>query len=194
METELDLRMDIDLIQTLQDFENPDEVEADGPFKCTDKSAWMGEGYYFWDTHIELGHWWGKHRLRATRYIICTAEGTLDNSCWDLHGNGRHRLEFRRICETISTRSKAEIKNLTFPNVIEFIKQHGQITYEAIRAEGVDSINIENFHLRLSFVPNNKAYFDVHPPVQVCLIKKKALSLRNYKIVYPVEYTSEQYG
>ena len=37
---------------TVEDRDNPDEIEADGPFKCTRGDAWLGPGYYFWDSKI----------------------------------------------------------------------------------------------------------------------------------------------
>lgn len=35
------------IYQTVEDRENPDYVEQHGPFICTNKNAWLGEGYYF---------------------------------------------------------------------------------------------------------------------------------------------------
>ena len=39
--------------QTLENRNNPDQIEEQGPFLCNRKSAWLGEGYYFWDSFIE---------------------------------------------------------------------------------------------------------------------------------------------
>ena len=39
------------IYQTVEDRGNPDYVEQHGPFICTNKNAWLGEGYYFWDTN-----------------------------------------------------------------------------------------------------------------------------------------------
>ena len=46
------------IFQTLEDRNNPDEVESQGPFICTN-NPWLGKGYYFWDTFLDLAHWWG---------------------------------------------------------------------------------------------------------------------------------------
>lgn len=46
--------MDRILYQTVEDRNNPDDVEQHGPFLCTNKMAWLGHGYYFWDTFINL--------------------------------------------------------------------------------------------------------------------------------------------
>ena len=41
------------IFQTLEDRNNPDEVESQGPFICTN-NPWLGKGYYFWDTFLDL--------------------------------------------------------------------------------------------------------------------------------------------
>ena len=43
------------IFQTLEDRNNPDEVESQGPFICTN-NPWLGKGYYFWDTFLDLAH------------------------------------------------------------------------------------------------------------------------------------------
>ena len=39
--------------QTLEDKDNLDEVELDGPFPCRHKGAWLGFGSYLWDTRVD---------------------------------------------------------------------------------------------------------------------------------------------
>ena len=51
------------LFQAIKDLDNPDEIEQNGPFKCRREDAWLGEGYYFWDSFVELAHWWGRESL-----------------------------------------------------------------------------------------------------------------------------------
>lgn len=51
------------LFQAVKDLDNPDEIEQNGPFKCRREDAWLGEGYYFWDSFVELAHWWGRESL-----------------------------------------------------------------------------------------------------------------------------------
>ena len=33
--------------QTLENRNNPDKIEEQGPFLCSHKNAWLGKGYYF---------------------------------------------------------------------------------------------------------------------------------------------------
>lgn len=181
----------VSLFQTLFDKENPDYIEDYGPFKCTKANAWLGYGFYFWDSHIELGHWWGGV-VYGNNYIICKANATLDNTCLDLHGNGLHRNEFKAVCQEIIKAGISTKDNLLVPQVIEFLKKKGMFKYEAIRALGTNSVGgtlTDSYIIyRLRFVRKSVTYMDLQPPVQVCLINKTALSLQNYRIVYPDEY------
>ena len=81
------------IFQTLEDRNNPDEVESQGPFICTN-NPWLGKGYYFWDTFLDLAHWWGK-QVHSGNYIICQTF-IEDNSEYilDLVGNTQHLIEF----------------------------------------------------------------------------------------------------
>lgn len=179
--------MEITLLQTLKDKDNPQYIEDNGPFKCTNPHAWLGHGYYFWDTHIELAHWWGSS-ANMGKYIICEARGNIDNTCWDLHGNGKHLVEFKKTCDEIIKARVTTKDKLTVPMVIEFLKSSSKFKYLAIRALGTSSIssstsNIFTFHVPFEY--GNKPYLDIYPPIQVCLIQKNALNLRNYVVIYP---------
>jgi hypothetical protein len=46
---------------------------------------------------------------------------------------------------------------------------------------------------RVPFRQGNWQVFDVYPPVQICLLEKKSLSLRDYLVVYPQDY-AEMYA
>lgn len=180
------------LYQTLEDRDNPDYIEDNGPFLCSRSTAWLGYGYYFWDTHEELGHWWGKLNFKH-KYVVCKARGTYDEFCWDLQGNGLHRLEFECICNELVNSGITNKESLLVPQVIEYFKKRGKFYYDSIRALGINSIrsklNDNTVIFRMIFKKDNIAYLDLKPPVQVCLIQKKALSLQSYKIVYPKDYS-----
>lgn len=183
--------MELTLYQTLEDRENPDKIEAEGPFICRSTGAWLGDGYYFWDTHIELGHWWGKTNYSVRGYVVCRAFAILDNSCWDLHGNGNHRLQFENVCKQMVDEGIAKPESLLVPNVIAFLKKK-KFPFKAIRALGMGSISSnqteDSIVYRIKFKENKYSYLDLHPPVQLCLIEKKALSIKEYLIVFPQNY------
>lgn len=189
--------MNLSLYQTLEDLDNADFVEKNGPFKCETSKAWLGHGYYFWDTHIELGHWWGKMAYPGNEYMICKGHAKLDSTCWDLHGNGEHRLQFMEICNELVRSGLTTKSKLLASQVISMFIRKNKFTYKAIRALGVYSIKDNTFlpkelNLtlieRVRFINKNIAYLDLHPPIQVCLIEKRALSLTDYKVVYPQHY------
>jgi hypothetical protein len=188
--------MDIIVYQTLKDNSNPDEVEQFGPFPCRRPDAWLGYGYYFWDTFIDLAHWWGNTCPDYHgKYIVCEAAVFKDDSCWDLHGNGAHLQEFEYICYEIIDSGISATDKLLVPEVIEFLKRKGIFKYKAIRALGVDSVTnwskVPVELLKVRFKAGLKSYLDLRPPVQICLIEKKALYLRGFRIVYPDDYVEE---
>lgn len=177
--------------QTLEDRGNPEHVEEFGPFLCQRSDAWLGYGYYFWDTHIELAHWWGRNSY-LQGYMICKCRCNIDHTCWDLVGNGEHRLELHDICDELLRIGVTTKERILLPRVIEYLKKKGIFEYEAIRAAGinVNSIPYRDAKVvhRLKFVPGNQAFVDLYPPVQICLLKKTALSLCKFKVIFPEEY------
>lgn len=186
--------MKLTLFQTLEDRNNPEEVELDGPFECTRTDAWLGRGYYFWDTHIELAHWWGNKGYR-TKYIICRADGRLDENCWDLHGNGAHRLEFEEICKELISKRIFEESRLIVPKLIMYLKKNNIFVYSSIRALGSGGgIADPLLKYRIKFKNYDKTFLDLRPPVQICLLEKQALSLSGYSIVYPEHYIEYPYA
>lgn len=190
--------MEITLYQTLEDRENPEKIEAEGPFLCRHKGAWLSEGYYFWDTHIELSHWWGETNYKQKGYVICRAYAILDETCWDLHGNGNHLLEFEKVCMEMINQGIAKSETLLVPNVIAFLRKTGKFPYKAVRALGVSSISpnqsIEGLVYRLKFVETNKTFLDLRPAIQLCLFEKRGMSLKDYFIVFPDNYVESAYA
>lgn len=179
--------------------ENIDYVESNGPFICTSHRAWLGEGYYFWDSHIELAHWWGNVRYEKNQldYLICRSIIYRNEKCYDLHGEGKFRIEF---AEAISEMKKARLyKNhvTTVSKVIEFLKKRNEFKkkYDSIRVLGTESVrNFYNKELNLKFETNKKVktFLDLNPPVQFCLFDRKAQNIEGYNVIYP-EYYAEGY-
>jgi hypothetical protein len=62
------------IYQTLENRGNLDFIENNGPFICKRNNAWLGTGYYFWESFIENAHWWGKEcNNYPNGYVICKA-------------------------------------------------------------------------------------------------------------------------
>ena len=184
--------------QTVQDRDNPDEVELYGPFKCK-KNPWLGQGYYFWDHEIKLAHWWGSKAGYENNYMICEAwcNMTGNDLCWDLHENGFHRDEFHEtILKIVELNLSKKPHDITVDQVIEFVKNKKSFKYEAIRILGVNSVKkikgFKNVGARMLFRRGKEAYYDIFPAVQICFFNKKSLSLSKIKIVYPEYYKEDE--
>ena len=102
------------LFQAIKDLDNPDEIEQNGPFKCRRKDAWLGEGYYFWDSFVELAQWWGRESL-GNDYVICRSycAASLPDTD-DLYDNPEHIVSFRALSEALSKEYPNKFISVTF--------------------------------------------------------------------------------
>jgi|GEM_PF-1848595 len=186
--------MQLTLYQTLEDRNNPEEVEAKGPFACTRGNAWLGKGCYFWDADISVAHWWGESAYKGNAYMICVASAVLDDTCWDILAKETHRKELLIACQMIAADRKKPLNALKVSWVIEHLKKTGSMSYKAIRAATTDAKGYRTGNKtqkpRLHFVSGSTYFLDLQPPVQVCLFERRALSLRNYSVIYPDIYGS----
>jgi len=180
--------------QTLEDrgtdFNN---LETQGPYLCNWANSWLGTGYYFWDTFIENAHWWGQSRNYRDGYIICKAICDFnDNECFDLVGNTEHLKELGEVYDFLKNKGFANEKT-TVAKIIHYLKNEIKIfKFSAIRADGRRSKNFNSdFSKTLQFEKNNSAYLDLKPPIQICFFSKISLNLRDYKIIYPPEYSED---
>lgn len=175
------------LFQTLADKDNPDYVEENAPFLCQKVNAWLGDGYYFWDTFIENAHWWGE-KVHSGNYIICKFHCDFDDKCFDLVGNTEHLMAFHTIIKEMQRRDKIDVEKTSVRKILEFFNQKIGFEYEAIRVSGINSKSGTDYIHRLKFNPDKPQYLDYKPAIQVCIFTKTGLNLRNCKIVYPKEY------
>lgn len=181
--------MDRILYQTVEDRNNPDYVEQHGPFRCTNKKAWLGYGYYFWDTFIDLAHRWGKLNYRANGYIICQSSCDKDtDNVYDLVGKPELFYEIELIASIIKQRNRVE--RIYLPEVIELLKQKTSFLqrYKAIRVNPIGSFTNNDF--RYYFNDKNNAFIDIRPAIQFCIFDKSFLK-SEYHIVYPEAYCSD---
>ena len=182
-----------ELYQTLEDRNNPDEIEREGPFKCGTDTSWLGDGYYFWDTFDELAHFWGKNS-GYENYVICKAQADLsENLCYDLFGNTTHIKDFRNILNFMEREGILNDKT-TVKRVISYMRAKNLFQHYAIKVVGVNSISEKednkDFILRLKFIDHKKSpvYLDMLPPIQVCIFNCSKVSLSDYRIIYPDIY------
>jgi hypothetical protein len=179
------------LYQTLEDRGNPDEIESEGPFPCNRKSAWLGNGYYFWDTFISNAHWWGMEGAKyANGYIICKAESDFNAiECFDLVGVTEHILEFSRVIELMKKEGIYK-KDTTVARVIFYWKDTLKIfKFKSIRAYGLKcKYPGSRFNSFILFNSNKPQYLDFSPAYQICFFERKDMRLASFKIVFPLEY------
>ena len=165
------------IFQTLENRENPNHVEEFGPFPCNNNKAWLGKGYYFWDTFIDNAHWWGKKNNSNKDYFICKANIDYNKDlCLDLHGDTDKLLELGDVIEEFK-RQKLLKANST---LVE--------KYPSIR---VSSQKFSNKRFQVKFDKNNPSRFELKPLIQICIYDLKRMNLSSFKIIYPEEYSDQ---
>ena len=182
------------LYQTVEDRNNPDYIGENAPFQCIKGNAWLGVGYYFWDTFLENAHWWGKTNYNINGYVIFRFEcDDKSDRLFDLQGDMEHVKYFKEFIKEYQKNTFSG-SNPTVPMVIEFLKNNTSFVkkYDAIRVYGhySKSTNVTTKML-FSKKINSRQYFELTPAVQLCLFRKTSLNLRERKIVYPSNYISD---
>lgn len=183
--------MPYNLYQTLEDRSNIDYVEENGPFICEREDAWLGIGYYYWDTFVDNAHLWGKkvYKKNNKDYIICLSKVNFnDENIYDLD-NPNTLLEFKIVEKKLS--ETYPNKNITVAMVLEQFKQSQEFTYKAIKTRAEKDMN--TFKQKVPFKVNSKAYLDTCPHIQVCVLDKTFIGKDNFKVIFPTEY-SEDYA
>lgn len=182
--------MRMTLYQTVEDRDNPDYIEVNAPFICETKNAWLGRGYYFWDTHVENAHWWGNvHYNRKYVIVEYDCDFYATNKCFDLQGNMEHLKYFYEVIAFLKKQG-LHTSTTTVAKVIEYLKDKTDFSllYDAIRVYGHLSKKDNN---TISFEIGKKYYLELMPAVQLCLFKKTSLNLSEGNIIYPDYYTSD---
>jgi hypothetical protein len=181
------------LYQTVDDRGNPEEVERQGPFMCGRYNAWLGTGYYFWDTFIELAHWWG-HNGYHDNYMICEASCDVNDKIFDLVGNTDHIQILDKYSKLLKEKKPEQTITVAFVimHMCKYLQK--EFPYKAIRACGINTINKGKLieENRLCFKSNCRAYLDLKPAIQICIINKKEMGFTGYKIIYPNIYVQNQ--
>lgn len=184
------------IYQTLKDKKNPLYVKGNGPFICTHNKAWLGDGYYFWDSFLSNGHWWGKC-YHEGEYIICEAicdYHEQHDGCFDLVGNISHFIELQNLVKELQKNGKIK-EGTTLRRILNYLRIDLKVfRYKAVRLIGNGTRSLSNNYginiiLEHKKHYRNKQFIDLCPPIQICFFEKTSLNLRNYKIVFPEIYT-----
>ncbi|NCB43496.1 MAG: hypothetical protein EOM59_12895 [Clostridia bacterium] len=178
--------------QTLEDRDNLDKIEQEGPFLCGRSNAWLGTGYYFWESFIENAKWWGEKSYQEKGYVITQAHYMNDeDECYNLIDNPEHLRSFNAAIRLMEEKGLYITENTTVSRIIEFLRSINIFHYNATRAKG-DNCKSLSSEFSITTIFNKKfpsIYLDSLPAIQVCFyIKEKPLDLSQYKIVFPEKY------
>lgn len=178
----------VDAFQTLEDKDNIDHVETSGPFKCTRPNAWLGDGYYFWDSNLEWAVEWGINGFekKGKEFIIGKCIVDITNNCFDLFGSVFNQLELKEAMRVfIDSEKIKDNERLILPNIIQYMRNKGIFKYKSIRAA-----DITNKVIAFHFSKNEfrKEFMEINQRVQICVIDKKDVVLPPFKVVYPEKY------
>lgn len=177
--------MIIKAYQTLEDRDNIDEIETDGPFRCNRSKAWLGLGYYFWDTNMDWAIKWGEiYRSKGSDFVIGECRLDLSKDCFDLVGCVAHQKELTECVEIIKHSGKLNAnQKATFPNLIQFLRKKGLFNYKSIRC-----CDYPKETIKIYFGSEKKEFMVINQRVQVCVIELRDVLLRPFSVVYPKRY------
>ena len=171
--------------QTLEDKDNIDEIETEGPFICTRRDAWLGHGYYLWDSNLKWALAWGENSYtkRGKEYVVGRCQVDLTNDCFDLLGNVTHQQELTETIEVLKQSGKIKDNSkLILPNIIEFLKRQGMFPYKSIR------VGDNNDPLRIHFNDRRGEFMFINQRVQICVLHRKDIILHPFSVIYPDKY------
>lgn len=176
--------MIITAYQTLEDRDNIDVIEMDGPFKCIRPDAWLGHGYYFWDTNMDWAIGWGvtSFNKKGMEFVIARCNLDLTN-CFDLFGNVQHQNSLIDCIKVFKVSEHGKgVQNPTIPKLIEFLKRKGLFSHNSIRS-------FDNPKpVRLFYSSKKENVLFLNQRVQVCVIDRRSVLLRPFTVVYPEKY------
>lgn len=173
--------------QTIEDRNNPNEVEANGPI-LGEYKPWLGVGYYFWDGFIDNAHWWGEAHVKKD-YMICHASIEVeDDYILDLHGNPEHMQYFSKTLKLVADELKKD--KLTISEAFAYLRKKSEsFVYKVIRAESPDCGSPTETY---PFVDGHKSRLNLIKPIQICAFDKNCVV--EYTVIYPDYYNHEWLG
>lgn len=176
--------MIVEAFQTLEDKDNIDQIELEGPFICKLNGAWLGVGYYLWDTNFDWAMNWGEiaHKKFGRDFVIMQCRVDLSNDCFDLVGNVKHQMDLLNVIDVLNQSGKIKKEaDKTIPNLIRYLQNKGLFDYKSIRASDFHEKRI----FKLKFRSDRPEYMVLNERVQICVLVKKDVILRPINVVYP---------
>lgn len=175
-----------ELFHTLQQRYNVDDVEANGPYRCNRKDAWLSEGYYFWE-HVDLAHAWGQssHRgeyIIGSLYIEYEEDKLLD--LLDYATLSSFEQSYNMLCKAY------EREEITVAFVIKYLREKTKVSWKAARSVFDKSFAVQRFpHLNKS-VPVGGHYIqrlNLRPPIQWCIFERSLFQGVPFSVIFESE-------
>ncbi len=174
------------LYQTLEDRHNIDFVRKYGPFKCSRRSAFLGDGYYFWDTNINHAHSWGKSSYNGS-YIIGKIEVPYDTSkVFDL--TDPYYLQDLKDAEERLREAYKFKKRICVRFIIDWLKEDRIFLKRFVAIRASDAKIQMNSNNKLFFYDGRSEYLNMSPRVQICYFSNDSFKSLPFTIVYPDKY------
>jgi hypothetical protein len=177
--------MKVDGYQTLEDRDNITEVEQNGPFICERKDAWLGAGYYFWDTNIEWAKNWGEgsYIKNSKGYIIGHSKLNLEN-CFDLFGNVSHQLDLQNVYDVLIKSGKLMGGKPKVSDCLTYLQRIGLFDFDCVRSTDFKKTGDD----KIFYTDKNREFMSTNQRVQICVIDKNKVLLSPFKVVYSEKY------
>lgn len=151
------------------------------PIFCEAKDAWLGKGYYFWDSEIKDAHWWGQEHYNGF-YVICQSKYDYDSlEYFDLLGNTDHRKYLFTFAEALINRYRKQYSVAETLELLKLIDKSFLQNYKAVRALPE---SLETKVRRLYFDKNEKYFISNRTRIQMCVIDLGFLLEGEYVSVY----------
>lgn len=157
------------------------DVEAipeKAPFKCERLDAWLGHGYYFWDTNIEWAHQWGKQGYKG-QYVITACDIDLNNDCLDLVGSVKDRMQLQEAADLLRKHLGPEGEKIVMRSLIELLKDSKKLVIKSIRSSHSPSTRNPIYYNQ-----RKAEHINLADQIQICVIEKKGVILTPIEVVY----------
>ena len=166
------------IYQTLDDRDNADYIEANGPFRCERNDAWIGKGFYFWEDNIEWAHKWGK-KCYGNRYVICQSSYDLDVKNYLDLADAKCNEEIFSLKEKLQKRRNT--KDVKLAHIIAYLQESKDFKCDAIR------LVFQKIDDTIEVSQQYNAYLPRIISIQICVLKKSFL-IDRFEIIHPSEY------
>ena len=177
---------------TVRDSGDADWIEANAPFLCKHRRAWLSAGYYFWEKDEERAEQWGRFAYlnQGEDYVILRAKLALSNML-DLVGDREHQRLMQDLIRVLRQENPAwrhMRENPPLGKVIELLRVYqekarpGIFPYNSIRAQDAPQ------PYNVPFVDGRHETMDLNPRIQICVFRKSDATLHPLRIIFPEHY------